>query len=216
MNLYNKKFYLDIHNGSLTSARKVIPELLKIFSVKSAIDFGCGTGAWLSVLNEYGCLDTLGLDGSDDGHNMLNNFNFELIDLSKSYNPKKRYDLAISLEVAEHIEESYADVFVENLVNSSDNILWSAAIPNQGGVGHLNEKWPSYWVEKFNKYGYSCNGSFRYKFWFDESIEPWYRQNLLLFSKQVNFNEEIRDLIHPYNYERFSVIEERFKYDECR
>ena len=216
MNLYDKKFFSDIYYGSINSANEIIPKVLEIFSVDSAIDFGCGTGAWLSVLKEHGCSTVLGLDSSTDSHEMLDESNFELIDLSKEYKPKIKYDLAISLEVAEHVEEQYSGIFVSNLVNSSDNIMWSAAIPNQGGVGHVNEKWPSFWVEKFANYGYSCNGSFRYQFWFNEKVEPWYRQNLLLFSRVINFNQQVRDLVHPYNYDRFSYIEEEFKYDKFK
>lgn len=210
MSIYDKNFYEYINDGAVRSANKIVPKVLEIFKADSVIDFGCGTGAWLSTFKKYGSKIILGLDSSPDGHQMIDEENFELIDLSLEYRTSFKYDLAMSLEVAEHLDISSADTFVSNLVNSSDNILWSAAVPGQRGLNHINEQWPSYWVEKFASYGYKCNGSFRYDFWFDEDIDTWYRQNILLFSKNINWNEKVRDLIHYNNYSNYNTIEDKY------
>jgi SAM-dependent methyltransferase len=210
MTVYNKEFYDYISDGALRSAKKIAPGVMQLFKPKSVIDIGCGTGAWLKAFEELGATELYGVDGSDEGHELVENF--ELHDFSRPYIPQHKYDLAISLEVAEHIPEQYADMFVKTVARCADNILWSAAVPGQRGLNHVNEQFPSYWIPKFEDLGYSCNGSFRYAFWNDETVENWYRQNILLFSKNFIWNEPIRDLIHPNNYPNYGGdVEERFK-----
>lgn len=203
MNQYNKDFYDLIGDGALRSAWVVAPKVYEIFNPKSVIDFGCGTGAWLSVFRDLGATDIRGLDGSPEGHQLIAPEEFECIDLGNTYHPHQKYDLAISLEVAEHLPPHCADTFVQNVTACSDNILWSAAVPRQNGVGHINEQWPSYWVPKFQERGYKCYSTFRFQFWHDENVENWYRQNVLLFSKQKNLLfdvPEILDVIHYNNW----------------
>jgi SAM-dependent methyltransferase len=208
MNEYNKDFYNQIHDGALSSARAIVPEVINIFKPRSVVDFGCGTGAWLSVFKENGVDEVSGVDGSPEGHSLLDEENFTLRDLSSEFSLDRKYDLAMSLEVAEHIPYKFADQFVDNICNSSDNILWSAAVPGQNGVGHINEQWPSYWVPKFHQRGYICSSIFRFNFWNNENIENWYRQNILIFTKDsslfknIKVNNEILDVIHYNNWSR--------------
>lgn len=213
MNLYDKSFYNYIADGSLRSAEKIVPKVIEIFNPTSVIDFGCGTGAWLSVFKKNGIENIHGLDTSNDGHELILDSEFELINLGFPYIPQYKYDLAVSLEVAEHISEEYADNFVKSVARSANNILWSAAVPGQRGLNHINEQWPHYWVSKFKDLGFSCNGSFRYQFWYDEEIETWYRQNILLFSKSYDWNEEVRDLVHYNNYPNYISVEAKYRYD---
>ena len=67
----------------------------------------------------------------------------------------ERYDLCLSVEVAEHIPESNSDIFIKSLCALSNNIIFTAAKPGQGGKNHVNEQLPEYWINKFRKYGYS-------------------------------------------------------------
>jgi hypothetical protein len=102
---------------------------------------------------------------------------------------RTRYDLAISLEVAEHLPPTAAAGFVSLLADLSDFVLFSAAVPGQGGVGHVNEQWPDYWISLFAGHGYSCLDVIRKRIWDDESIPLWYRQNILLFVRDERVNE---------------------------
>jgi cyclopropane fatty-acyl-phospholipid synthase-like methyltransferase len=66
-----------------------------------------------------------------------------------------RFDVAISAEVAEHVKPQFADNLVNQLVTLSDQIMFTAAVPGQGGgVDHVNEQPNSYWIEKFVRRGY--------------------------------------------------------------
>ncbi len=214
MILYDNAFYNQIDEGAMQSARIILPYVLELFKPRSIIDIGCGSGAWLHAIEEQDMLYAVhGVDGRYNNSHSLG-VDFESHDLTIPYIPPYRYDLAITLEVAEHMDEQHADTFVKSVSRCSDNILWSAAVPGQNGVNHVNEQFPSYWVPKFEELGYKCNGEFRYQFWYDERIENWYRQNVLLFSKNFDWNEPVRDLIHYNNYPNYGGdVEERFKYE---
>src|SRR5690606_35475831 len=109
---------------------------------------------------------------------------FRRTDLGTPISESSRFDLSISLEVAEHLPESRADVFVDNLTRLSDAVLFSAAIPGQGGTGHVNEQWPTYWIERFAARGFRLADVVRPAIWEDDRMPYWYRQNTLLFVKE--------------------------------
>ena len=117
-------------------------------------------------------------------------------DLTQPISLGRRFDLAICLEVAEHIDEKRASDFLSTLTSFSDHVLFSAAIPYQGGTGHVNEQWPGYWARLFADKGYGCQDFIRKKIWNDSGIHYWYRQNILLFSKGAE-HEEPLPMVHP-------------------
>jgi hypothetical protein len=126
--------------------------------------------------------------------------NFWAHDIRAPLSLGRRFDLVECLEVAEHIEEDAADSVVELLAAHGDAILFSAAIPYQGGVHHVNEQWPSYWAKKFATFGYSVNDVIRPRIWDDVTIEVWYRQNILLFLRGPCETEAVAgivDVVHP-------------------
>ena len=89
--------------------------------------------------------------------------------------------MSISLEVAEHLPDEAADAFVGNLVNAAEVVLFSAAIPGQKGVHHINEQPSYYWREKFNNYEYVEIDFIRPLIWGDARLPWWRRQNTTLF-----------------------------------
>lgn len=132
--------------------------VMKMFEPKSIVDFGCGTGDVLAAFENKG-LVVLGIDGSKAcrRHSRLSDKNFLLFDIRNKYSSDTKYDLCFCLEVAEHIEERYSDILVENLTLSSPVVLFSAAPPGQGGSDHCNLKPYGYWIEKFNKHGFELD-----------------------------------------------------------
>jgi len=194
--IYGHDFYMDRHQKTVYSARTVLSLVLDALPpVHSAIDFGCGVGTWLSVLKEKGVNDIRGLDGPWVEQNLLEIpiENFQQVDFKETIGLKKKYDLAITLEVAEHLPHESASSFVESLINASDFILFSAAIPYQDGRGHLNEQWPDYWADIFNARGYIALDFVRKEIWNDKKIPAWYRQNILIFVKEDQI-QNIRDI----------------------
>lgn len=184
---YGHSFYVERHRNTVYSAKTVLSLALKVLPpVESAVDFGCGVGTWLSVLGEMGVSKVKGLDGPWVEQNLLEipTENFESVNFEEIISLPERYDLAVTLEVAEHVSEESSNQFVVSLINASDFVLFSAAIPSQGGVGHINEQWPEYWAKKFHENGYVPLDFIRKKIWNDENIPFWYRQNILVFAKE--------------------------------
>lgn len=195
-----------IHNK--TAAEIILPKLFQIYKPNSILDIGCGLGTWLSAAKEMGVSEVMGIDGDYVNKEILFKYiqpsEFIPFDLRKNIDLGKKFDLCICLEVAEHLPANSSDTLIESLVRHSDSILFSAAIPGQGGQNHVNEQWASYWVGKFGKHGFKVYDPIRYQIWDNSTIEPWYKQNLLLFSKsELNFPEPTQvDLIHPDFFKR--------------
>jgi SAM-dependent methyltransferase len=183
---YEKEFYESRQSGSRQSAEIVIPLLLNIINPKSVIDVGCGIGSWLSVFKECGIEDVLGVDGQwvDKNILMIPREQFVTSDLEKPIKIDRRFDLVVSLEVAEHIHPEHASRFVKSLVDLGPVILFSAAIPLQVGKHHVNEQWPDYWVQHFNEHGYVVVDAIRKRIWQNDLVEYWYAQNILIFAEQ--------------------------------
>jgi len=117
--------------------------------------------------------------------------------------------MALCLEVAEHLQGSSAENFIKVLTTYSDVIVFSAAIPDQGGFNHINEQWPSYWENIFSKYQFRKYDIIRPLIWNDPSIQFWYRQNMFVYINQnstlilndkVNTEFYTERLIHPDLY----------------
>lgn len=181
---YSQKFFESMRNGSSDSARAVVPRLISMFSPQSVVDIGCGAGSWLAEFRAKGMEDYLGIDGNSTPVMDLPPENFIQVDLTQSISVNRRFDLAICLEVAEHLPATRADGLVRDLVQLAPVILFSAAIPGQGGTHHINERWPDYWFSKFSSHGYGVNDQLRLELWSDDRIEWWYRQNIVLYIDQ--------------------------------
>jgi SAM-dependent methyltransferase len=208
---YNSNFFDALSPGSRGSAAIVIPLVEKLVGPSSVLDVGCGVGTWLAEWQSRGVTDVFGLDGEYVAESALQipADKFQSKDLRQPFSMGRRFDLVECLEVAEHLDEPYADGFIESLAGHADTILFSAAIPGQTGNHHVNEQWPSYWIPKFAKLGFQAFDVIRPRIWADRHVEVWYRQNILIFSKTLTFEgaENIPDLVHPdlWDFGRNSV-----------
>ncbi len=195
---YDKAFYERNVRDSRTSAELVFAHVLNLIpGVESAVDVGCGTGVWLSVLREKGIGAVQGYDGewvlSAEALTIPRDL-FQPVDLNKPFEITRRYDLAVSVEVAEHLLPASSAGFVHSLTQLSDVVLFSAAVPGQGGVDHINEQWPEFWFELFDKEHYQVVDVLRGLIWDDERVCYWYRQNLFLFLRRETKAELIKSL----------------------
>ena len=187
---YDRKFYEGQSNTSLESARRVVPAVVEWLGLKSVCDVGCGIGTWLHAFEERGVTDVRGFDGDyvDRTMLMIDPAKFSPHDLKTALTVDRTFDLAMSLEVAEHLPESSAATFVESLVALAPAVLFSAAIPMQGGEDHINERWQSYWARLFAAHGYTIVDCVRPRFWHDDGVEFWYRQNSILYVKETELD----------------------------
>jgi SAM-dependent methyltransferase len=163
---------------------KIIPMVKKLVPVKSVVDVGCGSGSWLKAFQKNGTRTIFGVDGNATPVLDIPRDRFLRTDLDKPFKMRERFDLAVSLEVAEHLSPASADLLIRNLTNLAPAVLFSSAIPGQGGAHHVNEQWPGYWAAKFAKRGYKAFDCLRLRVWEDPSVEWWYSQNILLYVKK--------------------------------
>jgi hypothetical protein len=188
---YGYEYHKNRHARTKGSASRILSLALEALPVvQSAVDLGCGVGTWLTALRERGVEVVLGIDGPWVDKRLLEipESCFRPADLNKPIALERRYDLAISLEAAEHLEPASAKTFVASLAGAADFILFSAGIPFQGST-HLNEQWPAYWAALFDQKGYCAVDCIRTVIWDDGDIPPWYRQNTLLFVKRERASE---------------------------
>jgi SAM-dependent methyltransferase len=206
MNKETKYLHQEIvHN--FEAAKEVVPEIINLINPKSVIDVGCGTGTWLKIFQDFGIQDILGIDGDYVDLSLLKIERKFLVtfDLEKKMSLNRKFDLVLSLEVAEHLSFESSDIFVKTLCDLSETIIFSAAIPNQGGQNHINEQEPKYWIEKFEREGYKLFDVLRPIFWDNQNVDSWYRQNMLLFTKKNDLflkldsldNFSGKHLVHP-------------------
>jgi peptidoglycan/xylan/chitin deacetylase (PgdA/CDA1 family)/SAM-dependent methyltransferase len=185
-NVYTPAYYSTIEEGSRRSAREIVPLVLELTHPRNVVDVGCGPGTWLSVFEEFGIEEYLGIDGDHIDPNLLQipRDRFVPFDLKNPLQLDRQFDLVVSLEVAEHLPVTHAETFIDSVTSLGPVVLFSAAIPLQWGENHLNGRWPCYWVQHFSKKGYIVVDCLRKTIWNRQNVEPWYAQNMLIFVRQ--------------------------------
>jgi SAM-dependent methyltransferase len=180
---YSRRFFLQQQEGSCQSARAILPIMFDLVSPRSVVDVGCGVAPWLAAARELGARDTVGIDGDyvDRNQLMVPQECFLTADLSMPITPSRKFDVAICVEVAEHLPASVSATFVRSLCGLSPVVLFSAAVPGQRGTHHINEQWPTYWEKLFNECGFELLDCIRWRVWDRPEVEFWYAQNCFLF-----------------------------------
>lgn len=196
--LYTNEYYQKHESGSVYSSKVILEYIDSLLPITSVVDFGCGIGTWLKTAKEIWKCDILGIDQHDySAYDMcIPCSQYMQFDLRKELELSRRYDLAISVEVGEHIEPKYQSIYLDNLIKHSDIILFSAALPLQGGTGHINEKPCSHWVDLFKSRGYQTIDCIRPFIWNNPAVEVWYRNNTILFASS-NAYDRILSVLHP-------------------
>jgi SAM-dependent methyltransferase len=211
---YTPEFFKTTLGTSYASAQRIAPLVLAIVPAHSMLDVGCGPGHFLRAFREVGVKEITGIDGDHVPRDLLviESKHFITCDLSQGFDLECRYDFVLSLEVAEHLPPASAESFIVSLVRHAPVVVFSAAIPFQGGTAHLNEQWPSYWAQLFARHGYRPYDILRPSIWRDGQVAWWYRQNILLFADSqarsthpalaalTPAEGESLDQVHPDNY----------------
>jgi len=148
------------------------------------LDVGCGRGIWLRAFQEEGVQCISGIDGAylREEQLVIPKTAFRPVDLRLPFELDERYDLAICLEVVEHLPGRAAAQIVKALTKAAPIVLFSAALPGQGGTDHVNEQWPHYWERRFAKFGFKPIDAIRPLIWRNIEVEWWYRQNILFYA----------------------------------
>jgi SAM-dependent methyltransferase len=213
---YRKEWFTARESAARSSAETILPFVLQVVQPRSVVDVGCGLGSWLAVARDLGTERILGVDGPyvDRTSLQIPRDRFLARDLSAEFSIDESFDLALCLEVAEHLPSTSASRFVAELVQLAPAVLFSAAVPFQGGTGHQNEQWPAYWARLFRQHGYVALDVVRQRFWSDEGARYFYAQNMVLYVARTQaaccrhrlLDLDTRDdhlppsLIHPHLY----------------
>jgi SAM-dependent methyltransferase len=214
MESYTTELYEHWSSGARNSAQAIVPLVVDMVRPQSVVDVGCGLGFWLRMFQDLGVKDVFGIDGDwvELPALKIPKENFKYHDLTKPLSLDRKFDLAVSLEVGEHLPDAASNTLVDTLTKLAPVILFSAAMPYQTGTNHINEQWPEYWAERFRARGYVPIDCIRKRVW-EKDIEWWYAQNTLVYCREDMLDnypalkKELENtfagqlsLVHPKNY----------------
>lgn len=166
------------------SALAIVDLILQYISPMSVVDVGCGTGRFLEEFKKRGVDTILGLDGpATKAVFEPDESCFLAVDLNQPTKLNRHFDLALCLEVVEHLPAESADQVVRQLTSLAPFVLFSAAHPGQGGQGHVNERWPVYWHQRFSQHDYVALDILRGPLCDHRLVLDCYRKNLVLYTE---------------------------------
>jgi hypothetical protein len=153
--LYSLDYHRKIELEETPMAERLAQYIKNRFDPVHATDYGCSTGIYVRELIAQG-IDAMGFDNSQAAIDHCVCPNIEQVDITDSSAVGLRYaDLGLCIEVAEHIPERNADDLMRFLLRHTKHwLIFSAAVPGQGGVGHVNCQPRDYWITKFEKRGW--------------------------------------------------------------
>jgi Methyltransferase domain len=185
--IYSNEFFDYIDAGARQSAQRMIRLVQPWLNAQSVIDLGSGRGVWLREWMGAGVSDVAAADGDyvDRERLAVPGDAFHACDLTQPLDLGRRFDLAQSLEVGEHLPNSASQTLVESLTRHSDRVLFSAAVPGQGGEFHINERPLAFWQGLFAAQGYTAFDCVRPGLKDDGDVENWYRYNTILYANEA-------------------------------
>jgi len=149
---------------------------------ESLIDFGCGRATYLKYFHDIGFKQLYGVEGTNFPAFEYSNITVQ--DLTVPF-IKDSIGNSLCLEVGEHIDKKYEHIFIDNLVNNTQNkLILSWAKRGQEGIGHVNCQHNIYIIDQLQKKGM--------KFLVDDSLEirehvdnhtSYFRDTLMIFQK---------------------------------
>lgn len=204
--------------NNMSSAKVIVPLVCAAVNPKSVIDIGCGIGVWLAEFQRNGVQVVNGVDGKWvlEQKLLIDKENIEIYDFEDKgrtvhFVEKHKYDLAVCLEMAEHVSSTRANYIVQTLSKASDVIYFSGATPYSGGMHHVNEQWQSYWINKFIDRGFVVVDYIRPKVWDNRNVCYFYAEESFVFVKKERIDDfpllkrEMRDdiiynMVHPVHF----------------
>lgn len=221
MTTFTDEQYQALSDEMRRSARAATPIVLEHLLLRvddgwaphRVVDVGCGPGWWAREFFDRYATEALGVDGPFGGQAIRDRnvptCRYVEADLTgpflatpglKPIADPARWDLALCLEVAEHLPDDRAHSFATALRALAPVVVFSAAIPGQGGIGHVNEQWPDYWAAMFRKAGWCTSGDIRWQLWDEPDLAPYYAQNMFVAWEPTKLwgpSEPVRGVVHP-------------------
>ena len=217
MSGYSTDFYQSVTSRAVIASEVALGTILKNFVAQSVIDIGAGDGVWTSTALSIGNptrLTVVDLPGSTfkllqkvDKSIKKITLNFEN-DMLKNGEP---YDLGICVEVIEHISTGRALLLLDWISVNCCTVMFSGAIPGQGGTHHINEQNQSYWLNVMMARGFIPIDNIRPQLYRNGKIPQYYRNNIFFFINSRFIHEHrIKKLLKE------SITQESFAFMDTR
>jgi SAM-dependent methyltransferase len=153
--VYDERFYAKGDPMKVDSYPRFAEALIRLRSPRSVVDVGSGSGLMLAEFAKRG-VDVQGVEGSRAaiersqlGERVVR------ANLERGVPDLGRFDLALCIEVAEHLTARSAPRLVEGLTRLSDVVVFTASRPEEGGLLHVNPQPESYWRALFEERGFA-------------------------------------------------------------
>lgn len=184
---YGQLFFDYVDEGAAQSAQTIAEILFPLLRPKSVLDVGCGRGGWLRAWKAAGASTIFGIDGSyvDRAKLAITPEEFQAVDLAQPFDLGRSFDFVQCLEVGEHLPPPASARLIESIARHGDIVLFSAALPGQGGTQHINERPIEHWRALFAQNGYRAYDFLRPAIEGRKEVEPWYRFNTLLYANSA-------------------------------
>jgi hypothetical protein len=154
--MYTTAFHKAIENDEIPQAGRLGVYIKRYIAPNCFYDFGCSTGIYLKEVQiNQPTIHSIGFEFSEDAvKNAVcpNVVQKDLtVPLELTYVPNT---LGLCLEVLEHIDDAHWKPVLENITNLCDRVIFSAAVPGQGGTGHINCRPKIDWIKRFHELGW--------------------------------------------------------------
>jgi 2-polyprenyl-3-methyl-5-hydroxy-6-metoxy-1,4-benzoquinol methylase len=184
--VYDDAFYDETREMKAATFRSVAEILDRRLTFQSVFDIGCGAGQLLRAFAQLG-KQTVGCEISEAGIRQAGN---DLIvfqaDAGQRILLSRHFDLVTCIEVAEHLDRRNADRLVENCTTYAEQVFFTAAVEGQVGVGHINLQPRRFWVDLFEKRGFSWQQAVSEQIrqeMRDAEVVSWIVENMMVFSR---------------------------------
>ena len=191
--IYHSNYYeTDVEGPAVSSAPDISKSITSDLQPKTVADVGCGTGALLQALRDNGC-QVFGLEYSEAAleYCRARGVDVQKFDIeNESLTDDRTFDVAVSMEVGEHLPEKSADRYVEILAKLSDTIVFSAAQPGppeRHAHDHVNEQPKPYWLSKFRAFDFEydeiMSNQWRKQWQTGGAVAYWYHENVMILRR---------------------------------
>jgi SAM-dependent methyltransferase len=184
--VYDRRFFETTDPHHVPMYTLLADSIVELEAPASVVDVGCGAGILLERFQERN-VEIRGIEGSRHAIELSGVRDHILrANLEHGVPAVGRFDLACCIEVAEHLPARSAKGLVDGLTRLSDAVVFTAALPGQGGTHHVNERPHAYWEGLFARAGFERDN--RRESELKERIaaipEPaWMRMNLMVFRR---------------------------------
>ena len=137
---------------------KVADRIIEDLHPSTVLDVGCATGYLVAALRDRG-VEAYGIDASEFAISRVREDIKPFCRVCSALDDlpcdlPKKYELVITIEVAEHLYEEDSKKFIDNICKYSDQIIFSSTPDDFSEKTHFNVQQSEYWAKRFAENGF--------------------------------------------------------------